>query len=93
MEPDILVGREEPVQFRTNEANDVAQHRNEDQASVESENKTGATRSPDRPLEGVETGKPGIGELLSVSFGGRGDGDHLRTCVYQPYPKKKKCKP
>ena len=47
MEPDVLVGREEPVQFRTNETNNVAQHRNEDQASVESENKTGATRSPD----------------------------------------------
>jgi len=63
MEPDVLIGREEPTQFRTDEANDVAQHRDEDQAPIEGEGKTGATRSPDRPLKGVEAGKSGIGCL------------------------------
>ena len=42
MEPDILIGREEPGQGRTDEAKDVAQHRDEDQTSIESEDKTGA---------------------------------------------------
>ena len=66
MEPDVLIGREEPSQFRADEAKNVAQHRDEDQASIESQDKTGATRSPDRPLEGVETGKPGIGCLFFI---------------------------
>ena len=30
MEPDVLIGREEPVQFRADEANNVAQHRDKD---------------------------------------------------------------
>ena len=64
VEPDVLIGREEPAEFRADEANNVAQHGDEDQASIESENKTGTTRRPDRPLEGVETGKPSIGVLF-----------------------------
>ena len=79
VEPDVLIGREEPAQFRADEANNVAQHRNEDQASVESENKTGATRSPDGPLEAVETSEPSIGILsFFVSFedGGAMTGIH-----------------
>ena len=64
VEPDVLIGREEPAQFRADEANNVAQHRDQDQSSVESENKTGATRSPDGPLEGVETSETSIGILF-----------------------------
>ena len=64
VEPDVLIGREEPVQFRADETKNVAQHGKENQASVESENKAGATRSPDGPLETVETSKPGIGSLF-----------------------------
>lgn len=47
MEPNVLIGREEPAQFRTDEAKNVAQHREKDQATIESENETGATRGPD----------------------------------------------
>ena len=68
MEPDVLIGREEPAQFRADKANNVAQHRNKDQASIESENETGATGSPDGPLEGIETCKPSVGGLLLMSF-------------------------
>lgn len=66
MEPNVLIGRHEPAQFRTDEANNVAQHREQNQTPVESENETGTTRGPDCPLEGVETGKPGIGFLRSL---------------------------
>ena len=94
MEPNVLIGREEPAQFRTDEAKHVAQHREEDQATIESENETGATRGPDRPLEGVETSKPGIGCLFAFVRAGWVDYvGNLRTCVYQPYAKKKRCKP
>ena len=94
MEPDILIGGEEPVQFRTDEANDVAQHGNEDQTSIESEDETSAARGPHRPLETIETGKPGIGCLFSdVRSESEADDRYLRTCVYQPYAKKKRCKP
>ena len=64
VEPNVLIGREEPAEFRADEANNVAQHRDEDQASIESENETGTTRRPDRPFEGVEASKPSIGVLF-----------------------------
>ena len=64
VEPDVLVGREEPAQFRADEAKNVAQHGEKNQATIESENKTGATGSPDGPLERVEAGKPSVGGLL-----------------------------
>ena len=47
VEPDVLIGRQQPPQFWTEETKDIAQHRNEDQPSVESENKAGTTGDPD----------------------------------------------
>ena len=47
VEPDVLIGREEPAQFWADEANNIAQHGEEDQAPIEGENETGTTRSPD----------------------------------------------
>lgn len=94
VEPDVLIGREEPTQFRTDEANNVAQHRDENQASIESKNETGTAGGPDRPLKGVETSKPSIGCLFSIVRSERvNDGRNPHTCEYQPYAKKKRCKP
>jgi hypothetical protein len=63
MEPNILVGREEPCQLWSDDANDVAEHWDEDQATIESEDETGPTGGPDGPLEGVESGKSLAHEL------------------------------
>jgi hypothetical protein len=47
MEPDILVGREGPGEFRTNDSDDIAQHGEQDETAVISQNETSSTRRPD----------------------------------------------
>jgi hypothetical protein len=44
VEPDILIGGEEPSQVGTNKSNDVAKHREENEATVVGENETSAAR-------------------------------------------------
>lgn len=55
MEPDILVGREKPSQFWTDNPNDIAQHRDKDRAAIEGQNKACAARSPDGETQSIET--------------------------------------
>ena len=47
VEPGGLIDRGEPAQCLAEDAKGVTQHRDEDQASVEGEDKTGTTRDPD----------------------------------------------
>jgi hypothetical protein len=46
MEPDIFIGREQPGELGTNDTDDVAKHRKEDETTVVGENKTSPTGSP-----------------------------------------------
>ncbi len=63
MEPDILISGEEPSQARSDDTNDVTEHREEDQATVESQDETSAAGYPNGPFEGVKSGQPCIGCL------------------------------
>jgi len=58
VEPDILIGGEEPSQVRTNNPNDVAKHWKEDKTTIVCEDKTSPTRSPNRPCKTIECSQP-----------------------------------
>ena len=55
VEPDIFISWEGPGQLGPDDANDVAKHWHENEATIESEDETSATRSPDGILETIET--------------------------------------
>jgi hypothetical protein len=57
MEPDVFIGREQPGKFWTNDPNDVAKHREENETTVVGENEASATRSPDGELETIQSGE------------------------------------
>lgn len=68
MEPDVFVGREEPSELGTEDTDDISKHWDEDQTSIESQDKTGTTRDPDGESKSVQTCQPGIGELTVPSI-------------------------
>jgi hypothetical protein len=68
MEPDVLVGGEEPSELGTDDTDDVSKHWNEDQTSIEGQDKTSTARDPDGETKGVQTCEPGIGELTVPSI-------------------------
>ena len=78
VEPDVLVGGEEPGDAGANDADDVAQHGDEDQATIEGKDETGTAGRPDGPGEADERG-----QLLVGSLGGcatrmrRGTGEDM----------------
>lgn len=49
MEPDILVRGEEPCKFGANNTDDITEHGDQKQASIERKGETSTTRRPDRP--------------------------------------------
>ena len=55
MEPDVLVGGEQPGQTGTNDTNDVTKHRYEDQTTVEGEDQTRPSGRPNGPFEAVQS--------------------------------------
>ena len=57
VEPDVFIGREQPRKFRTNDTNDVAKHREEDETTVVGENEASTARSPDGKLETIQSGE------------------------------------
>jgi hypothetical protein len=57
VEPDVLIGGEKPSQFRPDNLDDIAQHGDEDETSVECEDETSPARRPHGELEPVEGGK------------------------------------
>lgn len=66
MEPDVLVGGEEPRELGANNANDIAQHGNQEQSSIKRKGETSTSRSPDRPFQSIESGQLGVCGLLDV---------------------------
>ena len=83
MEPNVLVGGEEPCKLGTDDTNDIAQHRDKDETAIECEYQTGATRNPNREFEAVQTGKPGVRRLerfSAKSERGQG-GEHAPGCT------------
>jgi hypothetical protein len=56
VEPNVFVCREEPLQLRTDNADDVSKHGNEDQTAVEGKDETSASGRPDGESEAVEDG-------------------------------------
>lgn len=60
VEPDVLVGGEEPCELGADNTNDVAQHGHEDETAIEGEDETGSTRHPDRPCQAVERDELGV---------------------------------
>ena len=63
VEPDVLVGGEEPGDAGANDTNDVAQHGDEDEATIERQDEAGTSGYPDRPSERVQRGKFRVGCL------------------------------
>jgi hypothetical protein len=64
MEPDVLISWEEPSKLGANEANDVAEHGDEDETAIECQYETGTTGRPHGPGQGVQARKLFIGGLL-----------------------------
>lgn len=67
MEPDVLVRGEQPSELGTDDADDVAEHGEEDKATIVSENETSAARSPDGKLETVQGSQLLVSELKKES--------------------------
>lgn len=65
MEPDVLISREEPLELGPNNTDDVAEHGDEDHATIEGQDETGTTGSPDGVFETVEGSQVVVG-LLGV---------------------------
>lgn len=66
MEPDVLIGGEQPGELGPDDADNVAQHGNEDHPPVESEYKSRSARAPHRELKTVEGSQFLIGRLSIV---------------------------
>lgn len=69
VEPDVLISGEEPSQARPNNADDVAEHREEDQTTIEGQDETSAAGCPNRPFEGVKRSQPCISCLTPPAIG------------------------
>jgi len=57
VEPDIFIGRKYPRELGTNDTNNVAEHRKEDETTGVGEDKTSATRCPNRVREAIQSGE------------------------------------
>jgi hypothetical protein len=60
VEPDVLIGGEEPGEPWSEYANEVPQHWEEDEAAIESEDEPRTSRGPNGILQGVEARKYGV---------------------------------
>lgn len=63
VEPDVLVGGEEPGNAGADNTDNVAQHRDENQATIECEDQTSTPRRPYRPSERVQSRELSVGCL------------------------------
>jgi len=54
VEPDVLVGGEEPCYFGTDDLDDVAEHGNKDETTVKGEDQAGTPRRPHGVLEPIQ---------------------------------------
>lgn len=65
MEPDILVGWEQPGQTGTNNPDNVTKHGDENQPAIVCKNETSSTRSPHRPCQTIQREQFLVDLLLS----------------------------
>jgi len=68
MEPDVLIGGEQPSQLGSYDLDDITQHGYEDHKPIECEDKSSTTGRPHRPFETVECGEFEIGGLTVPSI-------------------------
>ena len=64
VEPDIFIGGKQPSKLGSDNTDNIAQHGDEDQTTIESKYKTSATRCPNGKFQGVETSQLDVGCLL-----------------------------
>lgn len=55
MEPDVLICREKPCEAGTNDTNDISQHWNQNEATIEGEGETCPSRNPYGECQSVES--------------------------------------
>jgi len=67
VEPDVLIGGEKPGELWSDYANDVSQHRNEDEATIVGKDESCASRGPNGDLQGVEARKCRVGCLWKAT--------------------------
>lgn len=70
MEPNVLVGGEKPGHARANNTDNVPQHRDEDEASIEGKNEPSSSGRPYRPCQPVQGSQllvSGLGRDLSAA--------------------------
>jgi len=67
MEPDVLVSREQPSHMWSNDTDDVSQHWDQDEPSIQRQNKTSTTRHPYGEVERIETLKTSVRNLENGS--------------------------
>lgn len=65
VEPDVLVGREQPLNLGSDDTNDIPKHGKENKTSVEGKNETCTTGGPYGPRQSIESSKLRVG-CLSV---------------------------
>ena len=63
VEPDVLVGGEKPGHAGADNADDVAQHGDENEAPIEGKNEPSSSRRPNRPCQPVQGGQLLVGCL------------------------------
>jgi hypothetical protein len=72
MEPDVFIGREQPRKFWTDNTNDVAKHREEDETTVVGENEASTARGPDGELETIQSSELRVFLLVNERVSGAG---------------------
>lgn len=55
MEPDVFIRREQPCQLGTNDADDIAEHGEEEKAAIEGEDQACTTGTPDGPGKTIQS--------------------------------------
>lgn len=69
MEPNVLVGGEQPSHLWTNDTEDIPQHGDQNEESINGEYKTCTTGYPDGEMKSIKTFETGIGVLRVPSIG------------------------
>jgi len=57
VEPNVLIRGERPSKFGPDDTDNIPEHREQDETTIVCKHKTGTARTPDGPLEGVQTRK------------------------------------
>ena len=69
VEPNVFIRGEQPCKLGADDAEDVAQHWDKDEAAIKGKSEAGAARNPDGETQGVECSQAGISCLTGFRFG------------------------